>query len=84
MVAELRGSNTVVTHSLSALTAAGLVVTDEDGSARYAPASAELDRLAGEAEAGYRQSPDTVRRLIVSASQSAFAAFAGAFRLRKD
>ena len=84
MGAELRGSDLVVTQSLAALNAAGLVVVEEDGSARYAPASAELDRLTSEAAAAYRNSPDAVRRLIVSASSAGLAAFADAFRLRKE
>jgi hypothetical protein len=84
MVSELRGSDSVVTQSLAGLAAAGLVVNGEDGSARYAPASSALDRLAAEADALYRRSPDAVRRLIVSAANPGAAAFADAFRLRKD
>lgn len=84
MVSELRGSDSVVTQSLAALTAAGLVVSGESGAARYAPASPELDRLAAEADAAYRHSPDAVRRLIITAANPGVAAFADAFRLRKD
>lgn len=84
MVAELRGSDSVVTQSLEMLGAAGLVVAEADGSALYAPVSPDLDRLAGEADAAYRRSPDAVRRLIVTSAHSGIAAFADAFRLRKD
>jgi hypothetical protein len=41
--------------------------------------------MADEAEAYYGRSPDAVRRLIVgAASGGSIAAFADAFRLRKD
>lgn len=84
MVTGLRGSDLVVTQSVEALTAAGLVLVEEDGSARYAPASEELDRLVVRAEALYGTSPDAVRRMIVSSANSGITAFADSFRLRKD
>ena len=84
MVAGLRGSELVVTQSLDALTAAGLVLADADGSARYGPASDDLDRLVERAEALYAKSPDAVRRTIVAAANPGITAFADAFRLRKD
>jgi hypothetical protein len=84
MVAELRGSDLVVTQSLATLAAAGLIFHEADGSARYAPAADELDRLVEQAEALYGRSPDAVRRMIVAAASPGIAAFADAFRLRKD
>ena len=84
MLAGLRGSDQVVTQSVAALAAAGLALVEADGSARYAPVSAELDRLAGEVEAHYARSPDAVRRMIVEAANPGVTAFAAAFRLRKD
>ena len=84
MVAELRGSDLVVTQSLGALAAAGLIVMEADGSARYAPASDDLDLLVAEAEKFYASSPDAVRRMIVAAANPGITAFADAFRLRKD
>lgn len=84
MVAGLRGSDLVVTQSVHALTAAGLVLAEADGSARYRPASEELDRLVEKAAALYAKSPDAVRRTIVAAASPGIAAFADAFRLRKD
>jgi hypothetical protein len=84
MVAGLRGSDLVVTQSVGSLTAAGLVVAEADGSARYNPASDDLDRLVEGAEALYARSPDAVRRMIVAAANPAITAFADAFRLRKD
>jgi hypothetical protein len=84
MVAGLRGSDLVVVQSVESLSAAGLVLAEADGSARYVPANAELDSLVGEAEALYASSPDAVRRTIVAAANPGITAFADAFRLRKD
>ena len=84
MVAGLRGSDLVVTQSVDALTAAGLVLADADGSARYSPASEDLDRLVEQVAALYAKSPDAVRRTIVAAANPGLTAFADAFRLRKD
>lgn len=84
MVAELRGSELVITQSVGSLAAAGLVLPGEDGSARYSPASDDLDRLVEGTAALYAKSPDAVRRTIVAAANPAITAFADAFRLRKD
>ena len=84
MVTGLRGSDLVVTQSVDALTAAGLVLSEAEGLSRYAPASDELDKLVAQVEALYSTSPDAVRRMIVSAANSGITAFADSFRLRKD
>lgn len=84
MVAGLRGSELVITQSVESLAAAGLVLSDPDGSARYSPASEDLDRLVEDTAALYAKSPDAVRRMIVAAANPAMIAFADAFRLRKD
>jgi predicted transcriptional regulator len=84
LVARLRASDSVVGQSLSSLVAAGIVSTEEDGGARFAPASADIERLAKAAVALYAQKPDAVRRLIVLGQNGSLAAFADAFRLRKD
>lgn len=84
IVDALRASELIVSQSLASLAAAGLVVLDEEGRARFAPASEALRHLVEEVETLYSKSPDAVRRLIVSASASGLAAFADAFRLRKD
>ena len=83
MVAGLRGSDLVITQSIASLEAAGLLLVERDGGARYAPASTELEKLVGAAEEAYAKSPDAVRRLIVSAANPGAAAFADAFRIRK-
>ena len=84
LVAALRASDLVIDQSLAALTAAGLVVMVSHDSARYRPATDELDALALEAEAQYASSPDKVRRLIVSSAHGGLSAFADAFRVRRD
>jgi hypothetical protein len=84
MVAGLRGSDLVVSQSVDSLTAAGLVLGDADGCARYCPASDDLNALVEAATALYAKSPDAVRRTIVAAANPAITAFADAFRLRKD
>ena len=84
MVSGLRGSDLVVSQSVGALSAAGIILVEEDGSARYAPSADEVDRLVAKAEALYATSPDAVRRMIVEAANPGLTAFADAFRLRKD
>lgn len=84
MVAGLRGSDLVVRQSVEALAAAGLVLEEEGGGARYAPANADLDRLAVAAETAYATSPNAIRRMIVGAANAGLTAFADAFKLRKD
>ncbi len=84
LIAGLRGSDLVVSQSVDALLTAGLVVVEQDGSVRYGPASAELAQLVDDTAALYSKSPDAVRRLIVASANPGVAAFADAFRLRKD
>ena len=84
IVAALRASEIIVAQSLDFLTAAGLVSIDEAGSAAYRPASEGSARLVEGTEALYARSPDAVRRLIVGAIPNPLAAFADAFRLRKE
>ena len=83
LVDRLRASDLVVRQSIEALLVAGLVLVEGD-SARYGPANAEIDRLAGAAESLYRRRPDTVRRTIVMSGTDPLSAFSDAFRLRKD
>jgi hypothetical protein len=84
MVSGLRGSDLVVSQSVGSLAAAGLILVEADGSARYAPASEDLDVLVERTQALYSRSPDAVRRMIVSATSPGISAFADAFKLRKD
>jgi hypothetical protein len=83
LVATMRASELVVTRALSALEAAGLV-SNEGDEARYMPVSEDVGSLVGDAAELYSKKPDAVRRAIVAASAGDAAAFANAFRLRKD
>jgi hypothetical protein len=84
LVETLRASDLVVRGALDGLLAGGLVVQMAEGSTRYAPASPDLARLVDDAEALYAKRPDAVRRMIVAGASGGAAAFADAFRLRKD
>ena len=84
LVSSLRASELVVRQSLAELLAAGLVNVSDRGAARYAPATDQLDRLAGQAEEHYARSPDAVRRIIIRAANPGLTAFSEAFRLKGD
>jgi len=83
LVRTMRASDLVVTKGLDALEAAGLVSNSGD-KAQYMPVSEEVAALVDQAEALYAKRPDAVRRAIISTSAADAAAFADAFRLRKD
>lgn len=83
LVADLRASESVVSSSVSALLAAGLIVVDEGEKYRYSPASEELAAILDDAEAIYQKQPDAVRRVIVLGKGN-LAVFADAFKLRND
>jgi hypothetical protein len=84
LVEALRASDLVVASGLQALLAAGLTAAEENGEARFAPASPDIERLADATEQLYAKKPDAVRRLIVTAASDGITAFADAFRLRRD
>ena len=83
LVATMRASELVVAKALDALEVAGLVSNSGD-KAQYMPVSEDVAALVDEAESFYAKRPDAVRRAIISTSAADAAAFADAFRLRKD
>lgn len=83
LVATMRASDLVVARALDALESAGLVSVEGE-TAQYMPVSEDVGRLVEGSTAFYARRPDAVRRAIVSASSGEAAAFANAFRLRKD
>ena len=83
LVSTMRASELVISRALDALLAAGLVSIEGEG-ARYMPVNASVAECVEQVEKLYAARPDAVRRAIVSPSASAAAAFADAFRLRKD
>lgn len=84
LVEVLRGSALIVSQSLDSLMRAGLISIDDDGCARYQPASSELEQLVDSTQELYARKPETVRKLIVTAGHPSLANFADAFRLWKD
>jgi len=84
LVADLRGSELIVTQSRTVLVTAGLAIVDDQGRVQYRPASAALQLLVEQAEEMYSRSPDAVRRLIITGVHSSLSAFADAFRWQKD
>jgi len=84
LVDELRASELIVSQSLDALVAAGLVSIGADGRARYAPASDDVARLTEAARERYRRAPNSVRRLIITSASAGLSTFADAFKYRKD
>ena len=84
MVEGLRASDMIVAQSLAALSAAGLVVVDDRGSATFRPANDALAELVGETERLYITSPNSVRRIIATAWNPGLTAFADSFKLWKD
>jgi DNA-binding IclR family transcriptional regulator len=84
LIAALRVSDAVVAQSVENLTAAGLAVVDNEGRIALHRGTEEEAQLMQAAVDLYRKSPDKVRRLIVAQASPGVAAFANAFRLRKD
>ena len=83
LLASLRASELVVSKAVDALVAAGLASIEGAG-ARYRPVNREAESWVDRTEQLYRKRPNKVRRAIVSASTSSAAAFADAFKLRRD
>ena len=84
LVQGLRASESIISKGTDSLLAAGLIIVEDDGAARYRPVSADVESLANGAETLYAQRPDAVRRLIVDPAADGVTAFADAFRLRRD
>jgi len=83
LITTLRASDLVLSQAIGALVRAGLITADQSG-VNYAPASETVAELVEQTENAYALKPDAVRRTIVMSSNSGIAAFADAFRLRKD
>ena len=83
LIGSLRASELVVAQALESLVAGGLASVSDEG-AEYMPTSQAVGDCVEKTEQLYALKPDKVRRLIVTSSASGIAAFADAFRLRKD
>jgi hypothetical protein len=83
LIDSLRASELVVTQAIATLVAGGLVTVGPEGPA-YMPVSGSVSELVDRTEKLYASKPDAVRRMIVLSASSGIAAFADAFKLRKD
>ena len=84
LVRELRASDLVVSQGIAGLQQAGVVMTDANGSYRYAPTTPDLDYPVQQLQRVYRERPSVVTRALFSAPTDKLATFADAFRLKKD
>lgn len=83
LVRSLRASRSLVSMCLSQLQAAGLVVRDEAGLWRYAPATPTLSALSDRLEQAYGERPVTVINAIAASPDDRLRNFADAFRFPK-
>jgi hypothetical protein len=83
LIQGLRASEVVINRALDSLVAAGLVLLEHEV-VTYRPVNANLAACVQQTESLYVRRPNSVRRAIVSAQISGAAAFAEAFRLRRD
>ena len=80
----MRSSEIVVAQSIDRLVAAGLALTQKDGTVRYGPASAEQDALVKELADEYSKKPAAIRRLIIQNPVEKLRTFADAFKLKDE
>jgi len=84
LVRELRSSDVVVAGSIKRLVANGLIVVEDGGDVRYAPASEEQDELVRQLDEEYRTRPAAVRRMIVQGPAETLKSFSDAFKLKPE
>lgn len=84
LIDRMRASEAVVSQGVAALVSAGIAIVDDRGVVDFRPINSELENCAREAVDFYRKFPGRTRRLIISRSAPGLAAFADAFRLRKE
>lgn len=83
LVLALRATATLVATCLGQLQSAGLVVREESGLWRYAPAAPALDELAAKLDHAYVERPVGVINAIVASPDDRLQSFADAFRFPK-
>lgn len=83
LVKELRATPTLIDNCLTELFAAGLVAPSGQGSWRYAPASADLERACAALEQAYQERPVGVINAILTRPNDRLQTFANAFRFTK-
>jgi hypothetical protein len=83
LVAQLRGSEELVSQGLAMLAAAGLVAAGDDGEQVYRPQTPELAELVDALAELHAQKPLAVLGAIFSAPSGRIRTFADAFLFRK-
>lgn len=83
LVSELRSSEVVVTQSIEALVAGGLVLVEADGRVCYSLADPANDLLVQQLNELYRKRPGAVRKVIVQNPADQLRTFSDAFSFRK-
>jgi DNA-binding IclR family transcriptional regulator len=83
LVRALRSTGTLISTCLEQLQQAGLVVREESGAWRYAPAAPALDQLTAELETAYAERPVAVINAIMTTTSDRLKSFADAFRFPK-
>jgi hypothetical protein len=83
LVRALRSTPSLINTCLEQLQQAGLVVREDSGAWRYAPAAPALDQLTGELEAAYAERPVAVINAIMNTPSDRLKSFADAFRFPK-
>jgi len=83
LVQELRASQMLVGDNLGRLERSGLIVPEDQGCFRYAPASPILQKLCDDLEAAYRERPVSVINMIARPAGS-LQSLADAFKIRGD
>jgi hypothetical protein len=83
LVGELRASTSLVSDNAQRFERSGLVVLDDGGCYRYAPANSVLDELCGALEAAYRARPVAVVNMIAK-PRDPLQSLADAFKFRGE
>ena len=84
LVRELRGSVALVTESLNALDALGVLATTASESYHYRAATAQLEELVSALVLLYGQKPITVLRAIFASPSDKIKSFSDAFLIKKN
>lgn len=83
LVRALRSTGTLINTCLEQLQQTGLVIREDSGAWRYAPAAPALDQLTAELEAAYAERPVAVINAIMTTPSDRLRSFADAFRFPK-
>lgn len=84
LIDRMRASELVVQQGVKVLVVAGLASLDDSGRLAFTPVNEEVGLLARQACEFYRRFPNRARQLMIARQAPGLAAFANAFRLRKD